>query len=40
MDFQSIVVDSGNQLRSRHFRTILEEMNRMIPDTRFSVRSL
>ena len=34
------ILHSGNQLRSRHFRTILEEMNKMIPDTRFSVRSL
>src|SRR3990172_1799829 len=32
------ICHSGNQLRSRHFRTIIDEMNSMIPGTIFSVR--
>ena len=38
-DNQSIM-HSGHQLRSRHFRTILDELNQMIPGTTFSVRSV
>lgn len=34
------ILHSGNQLRDRHFTTIIEELNRMIPNTTFSVRSL
>ena len=37
---QASIMHSGHQLRNRHFRTILDEMNKMIPDTTFSVRSL
>ena len=37
---QGSIMHSGNQLRSRHFRTILDVMNGMIPDTRFSVGSV
>ena len=37
---QGSIMHSGHQLRSRHFRTILDEMNGMIPDTRFSVGSV
>ncbi len=36
---QSSIMHSGNQLRDRHFRTILDQMNTMMPDTTFSVRS-
>lgn len=38
-DDQSIM-HVGEQLRERHFRTIIEELDQMIPDTRFRVRSL
>jgi hypothetical protein len=38
-DHQSIM-HSGHRLRSRHFQTILYEMNRMIPNTVFSVASV
>jgi hypothetical protein len=34
------ILHSGHHLRSRHFRTILEEMNKMIHGTTFSVRSV
>jgi hypothetical protein len=34
------IMHSGHQLRSRHFKTILDEMNRMIPDTTFTVGSV
>jgi len=34
------ILHSGNQLRSRHFQTIIDEMNSMIPGTTFSVRSV
>jgi hypothetical protein len=38
-DHQSIM-HSGHRLRSRHFQTLLDEMNQMIPGTRFSVASI
>jgi predicted ester cyclase len=38
-DHQSIM-HSGHRLRSRHFQTILVEMNQMIPGTRFSAASV
>lgn len=34
------VMNTGRALRERHFRTIIEEMNQMMPDTTFAVRSL
>jgi hypothetical protein len=34
------VMNTGRALRERHFRTLVEEMNRMIPDAVFSVRSV
>lgn len=34
------MMNVGTELRRRHFRTIIEELNQMIPDTTFSVRSL
>ena len=37
---QSSILNSGSQLRNRHFRTILDQMNTMIPGTTFSVRSV
>ena len=37
---QGSILHSGHTLRSRHFRTILDEMNKMIPDTTFTVRSV
>jgi hypothetical protein len=30
------VINVGRELRTRHFRTMLEEMNQMIPGVRFS----
>jgi hypothetical protein len=38
-DHQSIM-HSGHRLRSRHFQTILDEMNQMIPGTTFTVASV
>ena len=38
-DTQS-VLNVGDQLRTRHFRTVVEEMNQMIPETRWRVRQL
>lgn len=38
-DYDS-ALNIGTTVRSRHFRTILEEMNRMIPDTTFTVHSV
>jgi hypothetical protein len=37
---QGSILHSGNQLRARHFLTILEEMNKMIPNCTFSVLSV
>lgn len=37
---QSSILHSGSQLRSRHFRTILDELNVMIPGTTFAVHSV
>jgi len=34
------MMNVGSQLRDRHFQTILDELNTMIPDTTFSVRSI
>lgn len=34
------VINTGRELRNRHFRTVIEELNHMIPDTRWSVASL
>lgn len=34
---QGSILHSGNQLRTRHFQTILDEMNQAIPDTLFTV---
>lgn len=34
------IMHSGNQLRARHFQTILDEMNKMIPGCTFSVLSV
>jgi hypothetical protein len=34
------ILNSGRQLRLRHFRTIIDELNTMIPDCNFAVRSL
>jgi hypothetical protein len=34
------IMNHGNQLRSRHFETIIEAMNKMIACTTFSVKSL
>jgi len=34
------MLHSGHRLRSRHFRTILDEMNKMIAGTTFAVRSV
>jgi hypothetical protein len=34
------VMHVGRTLRTRHFRTMIEEMNKMIPNTTFSVKSL
>jgi hypothetical protein len=31
------MLNIGNELRNRHFTTILEELNRMVPNTTFSV---
>jgi len=31
------ILNIGRELRKRHFRTLLEEMNKMIPDTTFEV---
>lgn len=38
-DDQSIM-HVGEQLRVRHFQTLIEELNQMIPDTKFKVASL
>ncbi len=37
---QSSILNAGSQLRSRHFQTIIDEMNSMIPDCTFSVLSV
>lgn len=37
---QSSMMNLGNQLRDRHLDTIISEMNKMISDTEFSVRSI
>lgn len=34
---QGSIMNMGNQLRNRHFQTILEELNKMIADTTFTV---
>ena len=34
------IMHNGSQLRARHFTTIIEEMNTMIPDCTFSVKSV
>lgn len=34
------IMHVGEALRARHFRTIVEELNQMIPDTRFQLASL
>jgi len=34
------ILNIGTELRKRHFRTILEEMNKMIPDTTFAVHQV
>ena len=34
------IMNEGHHLRERHFRTIIEELDKMIPDTTFSVRSI
>jgi hypothetical protein len=34
------ILNHGHALRRRHFRTILDELNRMIPHATFSVRSV
>ena len=34
------MLNSGSTLRSRHFRTVIEQLNKMIPNTTFKVRSL
>jgi hypothetical protein len=34
------IMNIGNQLRDRHFRTILDELNTMIPATTFSVKNI
>lgn len=37
---QASIMHSGNQLRARHFRTILDEMNKMIYGCTFTVHSV
>ncbi len=37
---KSSIMNVGSQLRNRHFRTIIEEMNKMIPGSIFSVHSI
>lgn len=37
---QASIMHSGNQLRSRHFRTIIDELSTMIPGTVFAVGSV
>ena len=34
------ILNIGKQLRERHFTTLLEEMNKMLPDTTFAVKSI
>ena len=34
------IMNIGRELRQRHFRTILDEMNRMIPNTTFAVAQI
>lgn len=34
------IMNIGTELRKRHFRTLLEEMNKMIPDTTFAVHQV
>ena len=36
----SSIMNAGSQLRARHFRTIIAELNTMIPDCTFSVRNV
>lgn len=38
-DFASIM-NIGSRLRDRHFRTIVDEMNKMVPDTTFQVKTI
>lgn len=38
-DYASMM-NAGSQLRDRHFRTILDELNSMIPGTTFSIKSI
>ena len=37
---QGSILNAGSQLRDRHFQTIIDEMNSMIPDCTFSVLSV
>lgn len=37
---QRSIMHTGAQLRARHFRTIIEEMNQMIPGTIFALPTL
>jgi hypothetical protein len=37
---QASIMHSGNLLRARHFQTILDELNKMIPSTTFAVLSV
>jgi hypothetical protein len=34
------IMNVGSQLRNRHFRTIIDELNLMIPDTIFTVKTI
>ncbi len=34
------IMNIGSQLRDRHFQTIIDELNKMIPGTTFSVRNI
>ncbi len=36
----SSIMNIGGKLRRRHFQGILEELNKMIPQTKFSIRSV
>lgn len=38
-DYASMM-NAGSQLKDRHFRTILDELNSMIPGTTFSIKSI
>jgi hypothetical protein len=37
---RSSIMNIGDQLRARHFQTIIDELNKMIPGTSFSVKSI